>query len=90
MVSVTKGTFLGTFKNTKGWLESIYKHCSTDRTRVLVGNKSDLLEETEDYVNDEAAKLLAEEHKMTYFKTSACKGDTVEEMVSYTIKQVYE
>ena len=41
-------------------------------------------------MNDEAAKLLAEEHKMTYFKTSAFKGENIQEMVSFIIKQVYE
>ncbi len=52
---------------------------------MLVGNKSDLLEETDNYVNDEAAKLLADEHGMAYFKTSAFKGDNVQEMVQYII-----
>jgi selenocysteine-specific translation elongation factor len=56
---------------------------------MLCGNKSDLLELTNDYVQDEAADKIASEHQMKYFKTSAFKGDGIDEMMEYTIEQLY-
>ncbi len=57
---------------------------------MLCGNKSDLLELTNDYVQDEAADKIASEHQMKYFKTSAFKGDGIDEMMDYTIEQLYQ
>ena len=53
--------------------------------KTYCGNKSDLLEVTQDFVQDEAAEKIANEHQMRYFKTSAFKGDRIEEMINYTI-----
>ena len=78
------------FKNTKGWLLSIYKHCEPNKPKLLCGNKLDLIESSEDYVQDDAAKKVAEDHHMKYFKTSAFRGDNIPEMISYMINQVYE
>ena len=43
------------FQNTKQWLQSIYKHSSSDVVKTYCGNKSDLLNVTQDYIQDEAA-----------------------------------
>ncbi len=51
------------FLNTKQWLLSIYKNTQKDKlVKTLCGNKSDLLEVTNDYVQDEAAEKIASEH----------------------------
>ena len=78
------------FQNTKQWLQSIYKHSQGSVVKTYCGNKSDLLEVTQDYVQDEAANKIASEHQMQYFKTSAYKGENIEEMINYTIREVFE
>jgi Ras family len=65
---------------------SIYKHSSGQIVKTLCGNKADLLEVSNDYVQDEAADKIAGEHQMKYFKTSAFNGDNIEEMIHHTIE----
>ena len=43
-----------------------------------------------DFVQDEAAEKIAKEHQMSYYKTSAFTGDNIEQMIKYTIQQVYD
>lgn len=79
------------FNNVKQWLLQIYKNTQKDKIiKLLCGNKSDLLEVTNNYVQDEAADKIASEHQMKYFKTSAFKGDGIDEMMEYAIDQVYQ
>ena len=78
------------FQNTKTWLQSIYKHSQGSVIKTYCGNKLDLLTITQNYVQDEAAEKIANEHQMRYFKTSALSGEGIDEMIEYTIHQIFD
>lgn len=65
------------FNSCTTWLQSLYKHGAQHIPKMLVGNKVDLLEVSDDRVNDIEAEKLANENNMTYTKTSAFTGFNV-------------
>ena len=92
MIIVFDLTDIATFKNVTNWLQSIFKHKSTDIPKVLCGNKQDLVVvcESDNRVDSAEANSLAKEHNMDYFETSAATGLNVHEMFNKTIELVYE
>ena len=57
---------------------------------MLCGNKLDLLEVSDDYVNDTEAEKISSENEMPYIKTSAFTGHNVQKLIEDTIELVYE
>ena len=78
------------FNSCTTWLQSLKKHGAEQLPKMLVGNKVDLLEESNDCVNDIEAQKLANENNMIYMKTCALTGLNVEEMFHNAIEQAYE
>ena len=63
-------TNFDSFKNTATWIQSIYKILkASDIPKILVGNKSDLIEERK--VDEQTAQNFANEYGINYFETSA-------------------
>ena len=56
--------------------------------RILVGNKSDLVEER--VVDQEMAQKFADEFGIKYFETSAFTNDGISDMMADIMKQVFE
>jgi len=55
-------------------------------TKLLIGNKADLVEERR--ISREEAEIYAKEHDLVYFETSAKEGTGVEEAMDYAIFDV--
>jgi len=64
------------FNNVRQWLHEIDRYASENVQKLLVGNKSDLVEKRE--TTEEEAKRMAEEEGMTYMETSAKNSTNVE------------
>lgn len=72
------------------WISSIYKNIgSSSVQKILVGNKLDLIQKSQDFVQHQEALKMAEEHKMDYFQTSAVQGDNVDIVINDIIRKVY-
>ena len=78
---VYDSTQRSTFRAVENWLLKIEKHADENILKVLVANKSDVLEQE---VPTLEGPELAEKHGMTFFATSARTGSNVVEMFSET------
>ena len=79
------------FRNVRVWLQSIYKFCEVEKPKILVGNKVDLLENGQSiFATEDAVSKLINDHKMSYFKTSAKEGEGVSQMFNSIIDLVYD
>lgn len=54
------------FNNVTGWLQSIFKHKNEEIPKMLCGNKFDLIDVTDDCVNDAEAEKISKENDMPY------------------------
>ncbi len=70
---------------------SIYKNADPNISRVLVGNKLDLVSDTnERCMPEKDCHKLAEEHGMEYFETSAKDNVNISESMTFMIEKVYD
>eukprot|EP00440_Ansanella_granifera_P021326 gb/GFBE01023151.1/.p1 GENE.gb/GFBE01023151.1/~~gb/GFBE01023151.1/.p1 ORF type:complete len:202 (+),score=45.55 gb/GFBE01023151.1/:1-606(+) len=80
-----------TFENVGYWLEQLQQHGDEGVQRILVGNKSDLVDLRK--VSKEDGKALADKYSIDFFETSAKEGDAVEEaflrIADHVVKQRY-
>ena len=74
------------FNNCNMWIQSILKHKGTGVCKILIGNKADLIELQDKCVQDDQAQKLSSVNDMQYFKTSALKGEGVEEALTNIIR----
>ena len=82
-------TNLESFKNTRTWIQSIYKVLkASDIPKIMVGNKLDLVDERK--VDTATAQSTADEYGINYFETSAQSGEGIQEMMDNIMKHVYE
>lgn len=65
-----------TFKNCVRWVEDVKNNSNKDVILVLVGNKSDMLNER--MVSRNEALKLARDYEMLYIETSAKNQENVE------------
>ena len=65
------------FANTSKWLQQIRANAPKEAAIILVGNKKDL--EAERQVPREEAEVFAQQFNVSYFETSACTGEGIEE-----------
>ncbi|MFW9952685.1 MAG: GTP-binding protein, partial [Candidatus Thorarchaeota archaeon] len=68
-------TRLESLNNVNMWYEEIMKHSIKDINIILIGNKSDLLDEI--IVSEEDIKKIADKYNFTYILTSAKTGENV-------------
>ena len=76
------------FDHLKNWLDGIYQHSDPNIIKVLVGNKSDLIELRQ--ISAEAAREMAETHKMEYFEVSAKTKENIEELSNNVTQKIYQ
>ena len=65
-----------TFKNVKGWLQEIERYASEDVKKLIIGNKSDLVERK--VVEYSAAKEFADALSIPFIETSAKESTNVD------------
>ncbi|TNV75573.1 hypothetical protein FGO68_gene9632 [Halteria grandinella] len=76
------------FDKIEKYMKKLEEGCTDNLVKVLVGNKSDLMQERKVFP-DEGEKV-AEHYNCKYFETSAETGENVQEMAGYLIKLAYE
>ncbi|OBZ75555.1 GTP-binding protein ypt1 [Grifola frondosa] len=80
---VTEGE---TFANVKGWLQEIERYASEDVKKLIIGNKSDLVDRKVVAYSD--AKEFADEIGIPFVETSAKDSTNVEEAFIMMAKQI--
>ena len=81
-------TRLETFKNVKVWLEELRENGNFEMSLMLVGNKSDMVEERK--VSYEDAMSFAQENNLLYLETSAKTGSHVSEAFERLAMAIYD
>ena len=76
-----------TFDNVDNWLIDLKTNGDKDILIILIGNKSDLVENREVSVED--AKSKAEQYGIAFLETSAKSGDNINKAFNELIEQVY-
>lgn len=76
------------FQNVRGWLQEIDRYASENVKKLLIGNKSDLVERKA--VEYSAAKDFADELQIPFIETSAKTSTNVEEAFVTMSKQIKE
>ena len=76
-----------TFDNVDNWLIDLKTNGDKDILIILIGNKSDLVENREVSVED--AKSKAEQYGIAFLETSAKNGDNINKAFNELIEQVY-
>ncbi|KAI0628800.1 GTP-binding protein ypt1 [Trametes polyzona] len=75
-----------TFSNVKGWIQEIEKYASEGVKKLIIGNKSDLVERK--VVEYSAAKEFADSLSIPFIETSAKNSTNVEEAFSLMAKTI--
>ena len=77
-----------TFENIDNWLIDLRTNADKDILIVLIGNKSDLLDNRE--VSSEDAQTKAEQYNIAFMETSAKSGDNISKAFTELVEQVYK
>lgn len=72
----------------KNWVKEINENCNESTPKVLVGNKSDIVEHR--VIDKESAKAFAKRSGMEYFETSCKTRENVNEVFIHLCKEVIE
>ncbi|KAI8139270.1 P-loop containing nucleoside triphosphate hydrolase protein [Fennellomyces sp. T-0311] len=75
-----------TFNNVKQWLQEIDRYAAEDVNKLLVGNKSDMVDKK--VVETEQAKEMAESLNIPFLETSAKNASNVEQAFLTMAKQI--
>ncbi|CAF0846840.1 unnamed protein product [Adineta ricciae] len=75
------------FEHINTWIEELHRHTPADIPIVLVGNKSDLVDQRK--VSQDQAKDLAQRLKVSYMETSALNASNVEQAFVTLVKSVF-
>ncbi len=80
--------FLNSFEECDAWLAEAAKFGANPREMpiALCGNKTDKRKER--VVSDDEGRQLALSRGLTYFDTSACSGENVQEMFAFLFQAV--
>jgi small GTP-binding protein len=80
------------FESLSFWIEDLKKYCEATTAIVLVGNKSDLIQQRE--VSTEEGKAVADHHGIPFFEISAKTGANIhcsfDEIVDRVSKKIFE
>ena len=76
------------FINLKSWVQMIKEECGSYMKIIMVGNKSDLIDQRK--VDEEDAKNYAKEQEIEYIETSCKTGENVKKAVSILCESIME
>ncbi len=68
-----------TFEELEEWLEDLHEYAGANIPFILIGNKLDLVEKSDELYERENAQVFAKKEKTYYVETSAKTGENVEE-----------
>jgi len=71
-----------------GWLKEAENYANSETVKILVGNKSDLVEKRA--ISTEECQEFAEGQSMEYFECSAKTGANVEEAIQSIVTELYK
>ena len=77
------------FENIVSWLSEINEYCSTNPSKMIIGNKSDIDESKRD-IDYETAKEYTDKLDIPYIETSAKTAENVEKAFQDLSKQLIE
>lgn len=77
-----------TFYHIQQWLDDAKRYASPFLVGILVGNKSDMIEQRE--VTSEEGLKWAQEHNLQYIETSAKTADNVEQAFRLTAERILQ
>ncbi|CAF0749268.1 unnamed protein product [Didymodactylos carnosus] len=75
------------FDHIVSWIEEVQRHTSTEIPMILVGNKSDLVEQRK--ISKDQAMMLAKQQNMSYMETSAMNSTNVEQAFTTLVTAIY-
>ena len=75
------------FNHISTWIEEVHRHTPADLPIVLVGNKSDLVDQRQ--VTREQATSLAQQLNVSYMETSALSASNVEQAFSTLVTSIF-
>ena len=75
------------FDHISNWIEEVHRHTPADLPIVLVGNKSDLVDQRQ--VTREQATRLAQQLNVSYMETSALSASNVEQAFSSLVTSIF-
>ncbi|CAF2378975.1 unnamed protein product [Rotaria sp. Silwood2] len=76
------------FDHITTWIEEVHRHTPADLPIVLVGNKSDLIDQRK--ISREQATSLAEQLNLSYMETSALNASNVEQAFVLLVTSIYQ
>ncbi|UJR10341.1 hypothetical protein I4U23_014547 [Adineta vaga] len=76
-----------TFDHITTWIEELHRHTPPDLPIVLVGNKSDLVDQRK--VSQDQAKALAQQLNVSYMETSALNAYNVEQAFITLVTSIF-
>lgn len=74
--------------NLKSWVQLIKEECGSHMNIIIVGNKSDLIDERK--IEEEVALNYAKEQKAQYIETSCVTGDNIKKAVTILCEKILE
>lgn len=77
-----------TYKEIKTWLSEMNQIMEKKIPFILVGNKSDLIEEIGELIDRNEVEMFVKEEKSIYIETSAKTGDNIEEAFIELVNQM--
>jgi Ras-related protein Rab-11A len=75
------------FDHITNWIEEVHRHTPADLPIVLVGNKSDLIDQRK--VSRDQATALAQNLNIAYMETSALNASNVEQAFTTLVTNIY-
>jgi small GTP-binding protein len=74
------------FTDVNTWITAINQHAPRDVVTVLIGNKTDLINEK--VISTQQGKFLADEYKMEFYETSAKSSETINQIFEHVASTV--
>jgi small GTP-binding protein len=74
----------------KSWMEEVKANEDTDTCKILVGNKSDLVQEESKIAPEKIEEFVDQNEGLRYFEVSAKENKNIEEIFTYLSEEAYK